>query len=169
MLLVWLAVCAFDDVPACAAGSVRLATFNVQELSRAKLDEVDANGRGKNEQLLKAAEIIRRVRPSVLVLNEIDFDEDRKNAKLFVERYLNHPGEKSSPINYPHQFFEPTNTGYPSGKDFDNDGKTDGPADAYGYGKYPGQYGMAILSTLPIQQDQARTFQQLRWRDMPTT
>ena len=53
---------------------VRFAQFNVWELSRTKLDQVDAAGRGNSLQLTKAAEIIQRVRPDVLLINEIDYD-----------------------------------------------------------------------------------------------
>jgi hypothetical protein len=30
------------------------------------------------------------------------------------------------------------NTGVPSGRDFDHDGKSEGPADCFGYGFHPG-------------------------------
>src|SRR3546814_15576309 len=46
----------------------------------------------------------------------------------------------------PHRFTAPPNTGVPSGHDLDGDGRTMGPRDALGYGRFPGQYGMAILS-----------------------
>ena len=47
------------------------------------------------------------------------------------------------------------------------DGEVAGPQDAYGYGRFPGQYGMALLSRYPILEDQARTFQTLKWSAMP--
>jgi endonuclease/exonuclease/phosphatase family metal-dependent hydrolase len=168
-MLAGLAGAAFaDEVRPPARGSIRIATFNVQELSRAKLDERGATGFGKNPQLLKAAEIIRRIRPDIVLLNEIDFDTAKSNARLFVERYLHAPAEGGpEPIHYEHILQEPTNTGHPSGLDFDNDGKTDGPADAWGYGKYPGQYGMALLSRFPIDRDGLRSFQRFLWKDMP--
>jgi endonuclease/exonuclease/phosphatase family metal-dependent hydrolase len=146
---------------------VRFATFNVEELSRAKLDQVDSRGHGANLQLRKAAEIVQRVRPDVLLVNEIDFDERRLNARLFVERYLRVPQGGQAPLDYPHVFFEPVNTGVPTGRDLDRDGRADGPEDAYGFGRYPGQYGMALLSTFPIDTPQARTFRLLRWQQQP--
>lgn len=147
---------------------VRVATFNIWELSSRKLDETDAAGRGTNVQLRKAAEIIQRVHPDILLVNEIDFDEDhRANAAKFRDRYLKVGQNDQTPIDYPHVFFEPVNTGVPSGLDFDNDGRTDGPADAYGFGRYPGQYGMALFSRFPIDAKAARTFQKFLWKDMP--
>ncbi len=150
-----------------AATRVRFASFNIEELSRVKLDQVDDAGRGAHPQLKKAAEIVQRLRPDVLLLNEIDFDEPRRNARLFVERYLRH-GQGGQPgLDFEHVYFEPVNTGVPTGRDLDRDGKSDSPGDAYGFGRYPGQYGMALLSRFPIDAAAARTFRLLKWRDQP--
>ena len=147
---------------------VRIAVFNVWELGRNKLDQVDEAGRGTNPQLKGAAEVIQRMRPDVLFVNEIDFDPDeRVNARLFVERYLAVGQGGQEPIDYPHIFFESVNTGFPTGIDMNRDGETDGPEDAYGFGRYPGQYGMALLSAWPIDTANARTFQKLLWKDQP--
>lgn len=147
---------------------VRFATFNIWELDSPKLSRVDANGRGTHAQLCKAAEVIQRIRPDVLLINEIDFDaKNRKNATLFQERYLKIPQKGREPIEYPYVFFAPVNTGLPTGLDLDNDGNTNGPADAFGYGRYEGQYGMALYSRFPIDHTGARTFQAFKWKDMP--
>jgi hypothetical protein len=42
-----------------------------------------------------------------------------------------------------------------------------GADDAYGFGFFPGQYGMAVFSKYPIQDDDIRTFQHFLWQDMP--
>ncbi len=148
------------------AETVRIASFNVKELGRDKLDQM-VDGVGDHPQLRSAAEVIQRLRPNILLLNEIDFDEEGQSATDFVERYLKVSQNGQSAIEFPYVFFEPTNTGVPSGHDLDNDGKTDGPADAYGFGQYPGQYGMALFSHYPIDAANARTFRQLLWRDLP--
>ena len=151
-----------------SGGTVRFAAFNIWKLSADKLNQVDADGHGTNPQLRNAAEIIQRVRPDVLLVNEIDFDsEQRKNAAAFRDRYLMVSQNGQKPIDYPHVFFAPVNTGVPSGHDLDNDGSADGPADAFGYGRYPGQYGMALYSKYPIDTQAARTFQKLLWKAMP--
>jgi hypothetical protein len=147
---------------------VRFATFNIWELTVSKLAPVDADGHGTTPQLCKAAEIVQRIRPDVLLLNEIDFDSaERKNAALFMERYLKVPQSGQAPIEYPHIFFEPVNTGVPTGLDLNRDGQTGGPDDAFGFGKYPGQYGMALYSRFPLDRAAARTFQNLKWMDQP--
>jgi endonuclease/exonuclease/phosphatase family metal-dependent hydrolase len=164
------AACASPDVPPAGrevSPVVRVATFNVFELSREKLDRVDAEGRGTDGQLRAAAETLQRVRPDILLLNEIDFDEARTNAGLFVERYLRVSQSGQQSVEYPQIFFEPVNTGVLSSHDLDRSGSVTLPEDGWGFGAYPGQYGMALLSRFPIDAAGARTFRLLRWRDMP--
>jgi len=157
--------------PAASAGedaTLRVAVFNVWELRRDKLDQVDDDGRGTQPQLRGAAEIVQRVRPDVLLVNEIDFDAAGENARLFVDRYLKVAQQESlAGIDFPYVFVAPVNTGVPSGLDLDRDGAAGGPEDAYGFGRYPGEYGMALLSRLPIDAASVRTFQKLLWRDVP--
>ncbi|UCG17627.1 MAG: endonuclease/exonuclease/phosphatase family protein [Phycisphaerales bacterium] len=148
--------------------TVRIAAFNVWELSARKLGQVDANGHGLNPQLRKAAQIIQRVRPDILLINEIDFDAGRReNAAAFRDRYLKVGQSGQDLIDYPHVFFAPVNTGVPTGHDLDNDGTSAGPADAFGFGRYPGQYGMALYSRYSLDATAARTFQRFLWKDMP--
>ena len=61
-----------QGLPAPAPGAVRFATFNIEILSAEKLKSLDGQGHGNHPQLLKAAEIIQRIRPDVLLINEID-------------------------------------------------------------------------------------------------
>lgn len=92
-----------------------------------------------------------------------DFDWDARGAALSaLQRALAEAG-----ITYPHAFSLRPNTGMRSGLDLDGDGKTTGPRDAQGYGRFPGQGGMAILSRLPIDQAGARDFSSFLWRDLP--
>jgi hypothetical protein len=70
-------------------------------------------------------------------------------------------------IEFPFVYTAPVNTGEPSGMDLNQNARTNDPEDAYGYGKFPGQYGMAVLSRFPIDRSAVRTFQKLRWSTMP--
>lgn len=146
--------------------TIRFATFNVWELSREKVEETE-NGRGSNPQLRNAAAIVQAVRPDVLLVQEIDSNDSGETARLFCDRYLNigHLGKEA--IDYPHLFIHPVNTGVRSGLDLNSDGDADDADDAWGYGQYSGQYGMAILSRFPVNADAARTFQLFRWASMP--
>jgi len=147
--------------------AIRVATFNIWELSREKLDQVDATGAGCNVQLRGAAEIIQRVRPDILLINEIDHDAGGSNVALFQDRYLSVAQRGQPPIHFAHTFFDAVNTGVPTGRDLDHDGSVAGAGDAYGFGAYPGQYGIAVLSRCPIDADSARTFRHLVWYSMP--
>lgn len=57
--------------------------------------------------------------------------------------------------------------GRPQRLHLDGDGSTSGPSDAWGFGKFPGQYGFVVYSKYPIKDEQVRTFQYFLWKDMP--
>jgi 3-phytase/alkaline phosphatase D len=118
-------------------------------------------------QAQAVAEIIQQVNPDVLLINEFDFDENGEALQLFQENYLSVSQNGLDPIEYPYFFRAPSNTGIPSGFDFNNDGTIGGPDDAFGFGFFPGQYGMVLLSKYPIVEEEARTFQTFLWQDMP--
>ncbi|MEM9295915.1 MAG: endonuclease/exonuclease/phosphatase family protein [Planctomycetota bacterium] len=101
-------------------------------------------------------------------LEEFDHDPSGRSLELFVELYLREAqAEDVAPIDYAYSFTPHVNTGQLTGYDLDGDGSPSGPGDAYGWGAFPGQYGMAVLSQLPLDQDRVRTFRNLRWTAMP--
>ncbi len=114
------------------------------------------------------AETIQRMRPHILLVNEFDYDDGNVAVDLFHDNYLGvaqHPDV--DPITYPYRLGFASNTGVPSGFDLNRDGSVGGPNDAFGFGFFPGQYAFALYSTYPILEDQIRTFQSFRWKDMP--
>ena len=168
--LCWLPACATENQSGetnrhSADLTVRIATFNVA-LNRATAGALGTELAAGSAQARAVAEIIQRVRPDVLLLNEFDYDAKNQALSLFLERYLGIAQNGARPIDYPFRFTAPVNTGEPSGVDLDGDGKTDGPGDAKGYGAFPGQYGMALLSRHRIDLDRVRTFRKLLWRDL---
>lgn len=146
---------------------VRIATFNTS-LYRAKsgqlLEELSS---GKSKQAMKVAQILQIIRPQIVLLNEFDFDRKGAAIREFQSRYLGQSQQKNRPIKYNHVFVPPVNTGLPSGLDLDQDGKSNGPGDSFGFGRHPGQYGLVVLSQFPIDRQATRTFQKFLWRDMP--
>jgi hypothetical protein len=174
-------------LPASAGGraeppqpTVRFATFNAslnRTFSGELADNLSAPYDGTDPDLnlealrrwqaANVAEVVQRTRPDVLLINEFDYDAAGDALAGFRENYLGVPQNGAEPIDYPYSFVAESNTGIPSGVDLDNDGTVGGPNDAYGFGFYPGQYGMAVLSKYPIDDDSLRTFQTFLWKDMP--
>jgi hypothetical protein len=155
---------------ASAAGrqsSVRFASFNAS-LNRFFTGQLvgDLSTPG-NQQAANAAETIQRVRPDVLLINEFDYDANGDALRLFQDNYLSVSHNGSTPIHYPYRYAAESNTGIPSGMDFNNNGVVGGPDDAFGFGFFPGQYGMAVYSRFPIDLANVRTFQHFLWKDMP--
>ncbi len=143
--------------------TVRFATFNAS-LNRNNAGDLRNDlSTPNNAQARAVAEIIQRSRPDVLLLNEFDFDSVA--ADLFRDNYLEVSQNGARPIEYPHVFIAPSNTGVASGFDLDNNGTVGGPNDALGFGFFPGQFGLVVYSKYPIVD--SRTFQEFLWKDMP--
>jgi endonuclease/exonuclease/phosphatase family metal-dependent hydrolase len=166
-------------------GTIRIATFNISLAGQKPGEMLTRLQAGDDLQAKAVAEIIQRVQPDVLFLNELDFDERGDILTAFVDNYLAKAqgvstaakdGDKPAAVKYEHRYTAPVNTGIASKFDLDRDGVRGAELgtsayarDALGYGQYPGQYGMAILSRFPIDESHIRTFQKLRWRDMPNS
>jgi hypothetical protein len=151
---------------AAAPSTVRFATFNAS-LNRSAEGELAADlaTPEPDDQPSNVAEIIQRTAPDVLLVNEFDFDPAA--VDLFRDNYLEVPQNGAEAIEYPYAYIAPSNTGVPSGHDLNNDGSIGGPDDAFGFGFFPGQFGMVVFSKHPILTDQVRTFREFLWTDMP--
>jgi 3-phytase len=149
--------------------AVRFATFNAS-LNRFNAGDLAAElAAPGSAQPDTVAEIIQRVRPDVLLINEFDFDAGGVAAAGFQDNYLSVAHGDAEPIVYPFRFVAPSNTGIFSGFDLDNSGAAGDfvPNDSFGFGFFPGQFGMAVYSMFPIDEAELRTFQLFLWRDMP--
>lgn len=159
-------------VPSAMTDTLRVATYNVSLYS----DEAGGLERrleAGDDGARRVAAVLQRVRPDIVLLNEFDYVADGSVAELFQREYLgrSQPGG-GQPLRYPYRYLAPVNTGVPSGLDLDGDGVVGGEGrargnDAWGYGLHPGQYGMLLLSRYPIDEGAVRTFQLLRWSDLP--
>lgn len=130
---------------------------------------IDQLASGTNQQIKNIARIIQTVRPDVILLNEFDYIEDPKQGvQQFIKGYLNKDQEGTKAIDYPYFYYSTVNTGQPSPYDLDNNGIAGKfGSDAWGFGMYPGHYGMMLLSRYPIDTKNVRTFQHFKWKDMP--
>jgi len=167
--------------------TLRVATFNASLNRDAAGQLLRDLGDGGNRQARQVAEILQRVRPDVVLINEFDYDPRGEAARTFHDRYLAVGQNGQAPLSYPFYYAPPVNTGVPANAtpdsryDFDNDGRAvaspGAPGDrataraygndCFGYGEFPGQYGFVVYSRFPIRTEQVRTFQRFRWRDMP--
>ena len=146
---------------------VRFAAFNAS-LNRNSADELITDlSTPDNEQAKAVAQIIQRTNPDVLLLNEFDYDANGDAIANFKKNYLEVSQNGVAPVDYPYVYLAPSNTGIDSGFDLNNDGNVGGGNDAFGFGDFPGQFGMVLLSKYPIVEDEVRTFQNFLWKDMP--
>lgn len=160
-----------SDAKPNGATSCRFATFNVA---------MSADNAGDMFEALKSADdprisarfnnlaaIIQRVRPDVLLLCEFDhLGEGGDDGMLayFLEHFLGKSQQGESPIHYPYRYLPPTNTGLAIQQGTD---VSKVPQKAHGFGRHHGQYGFVVLSRYPIDADNIRCWQSLRWADMP--
>jgi 3-phytase len=179
--LATIAMLAATAAPAAAQAdrddTVRFATFNAslnRNFDGQLQTELSSPG---NTQAEVIAEIIQRSNPDVLLINEFDYDAANIALDGFADNYLAvAQADGVEGIDYPYRFTAPSNTGIHSGFDLDNSGTIDPVAtpfnsvyanDAFGFGWFPGQFGMAVYSKYPIDFDSIRTFQTFLWKDMP--
>ncbi len=164
-----------------AIKKLRIATFNVSmealnyvpsqrgvtpKITGKELEQALAEN---HQQIKNIAEIIQRVNPDIILLNEFDrTSDDHRALKKFISNYLNVSQNGQQPINFPYFYQAPVNTGVSAPVDLNGDGiKGEIPQDTYGFGYFPGHFGMALLSKYPIDEEGIRTFQFFKWKDMP--
>lgn len=178
LLAVWLvalSACAFKqdartmamDEPGPDSSPLRLATFNVAMEEQQAGQLLARLSGGADPRAQRIAAIIQHLRPDVILLNEIDYDPEGRVATIFQQEYLERGQFGQAPIEYPYRILDEVNTGVPSGLDVDGDGQVALPGDGWGFGRFPGQYGMLLLSRFPIDHAAARSFRLLRWAEMP--
>ena len=107
--------------------------------------------------------VIRAVRPDILLLN--GFDHDLRGVALAAFRDRLAAGAEG--IDYPFSFAPGGNAGVDSGLDLDGDGRLRRAEDALGWGRFPGQGGMALLSRLPLDAEASHAFRTFLWADLP--
>ncbi len=145
--------------------SLRVATYNVSLFGKTDGEIADRLSSGEDAQAQSIARVIASVDPTVLLLCEIDHvpgaPPSQQPAAMFVENYL----APLTGAKYPDVISFPANTGVLADVDVNGDGRVCLPLDGHGFGKFEGQYGMAVVSRLPIDRDAIRTFQTLLWSE----
>lgn len=153
---------------------VRVATFNASLFRGAAGELRDDLEGGGDLQARRVAKVLQTVRPDIVLINEFDWDAEGVSAQIFAESYLGVSQDGGEPLDYAYRLVPATNTGLHSGVDLNNSGAAVSEPgtqaygdDAFGFGVFPGQYGMAVFSRYPMATEDVRSFQKLLWRDMP--
>lgn len=115
--------------------------------------------RGDDPLTGRITDEIARLRPDVLLLSRMDIDYQNL-AVAALQAALAQRGAV-----YPYALAPPQNRGLASEFDLNGDGRAGGPGDVQGWGRYPGDGAMVLLSRWPLRLVQDHTA--LLWRDLP--
>jgi len=112
----------------------------------------------KSDDIERGIAMIDRVDPDILLLANFDYDFGLAAARAISARLAS---------EYPYILALRPNSGMPSGRDLDGDGRLGGPGDAHGYGAFSGQGGMALFSRFPPGVDRVVDLSAMLWVDLP--
>lgn len=112
-------------------------------------------------QVTAVADVVARVAPDILVLQNVDYDHGLVALRALRDR-LARDGPR-----YAQVFALAPNAGVATGLDMDGDGRRGRRSDKQSFGAFAGQGGMALLSRWPVARDQVRDFSGMLWRDLP--
>ncbi|NEY90207.1 endonuclease/exonuclease/phosphatase family protein [Rhodobacteraceae bacterium KMS-5] len=143
-----------------SAETLRIATYNA-DLSAPGPGLLLFDLRKKELPAQRAAvvEAITALDADVLLLTGIDFDLGGEALGALADRL------EAAGLSYPHRIALRPNTGVPTGRDLDGNGQLGEARDAQGWGRFPGEGGMAVLSRLPLGAD-GRDFSTYLWADL---
>ena len=157
-----------------SAETIRVATYNASLAQSAEGDLLTNLQTGTFSNAKKVAEIVQMIQPDVLLINEFDYVAGGAAATSLNDLYFKVSQNGRTAQDYPHRYVAISNTGIHSGFDLDNANgivSTPGSAayggDAFGFGEFPGKYGMAVFSKYPFDANAVRTFEEVLWNDMP--
>lgn len=138
---------------ASAQTSLRVATFNVG-LGRSGPGLLLKDILKPEADILAVAEIITSINPDILLLT--GFDNDYQN--IAITRFAALPE-----LDYPYIYAPLGNGGLASGLDINGNDRLRDWNDNWGFGRFEGNEGMALLSRYPI--SASRRFDTLKWQD----
>lgn len=150
-----------------SSGDIRVGTVRAGMTGSTEEDLLEDLRSGVFPPAQSLAEAAQLNRPDVLLVTGITSDGDEEIAEALRSKYLEVGQNGQEGLDYPYVYAGPSNSGNESGADLDGDGVVGGPGDAIGYGDHPGQHGMIMFSSYPIEQNGIRTFQDFLWEDLP--
>lgn len=150
----------FLPLPALAE-KLRLAVWNV-ELNRPGPGLLARDiARGEDVQVLAVTEVLASLDADVVLLVGMDWDARLAAARALSERLA------AAGVPYPELHAPRPNTGQPTGLDLDRNGRLGEARDAQGWGRFPGEGGMLLLSRLPLDRAAGRDFSSFLWAGLP--
>lgn len=161
--------CAQELIPPKPENCLRIATYNVS-LNRPAAGKLAADLKAEDPQAQAIATVVRAAQPDLLLVNELDYSAETDNAALLEQNYFAKPQPDllgGDAWSMPFHYSAPSNTGVSSGLDLDNNGRTGEPNDCFGFGRFPGQYGMALFSRFEIDASKVVTLQKFLWSQLP--
>lgn len=144
-----------------AADTLRVASFNTELMRKGPGLLLRDLRRDEDPQITAVVAVIAAADPDVIALQGVDWDFDG----LALAALADHLVQAGS--RYPFTFSARPNSGLTTDLDLDGDGRTNGAADAQGFGLFTGHGGLAVLSKHPIDRDHVQDFSDLLWRDLP--
>jgi hypothetical protein len=117
--------------------------------------------RDENQQIAAVVRVLSVLDADVILLTAVDYDRGGVALGLLADRLA------AVGMVYPHHFALRPNTGMQTGFDVDGNGRLGDPRDAQGFGLFSGHAGMAVLSRLPIDADNAQDHSDFLWQDLP--
>lgn len=118
-------------------------------------------GKTDEPQTSAAVQVLAALGADVVVLTGMDYDLSGQALAALQARLV------AAGADYPFALALRPNSGVPTGLDLDHDGILNNPRDAQGYGRFPGQAGIAVLSRLPLQAEAMQDFSGYLWADLP--
>ncbi|HIW98705.1 MAG TPA: hypothetical protein H9871_01030 [Candidatus Nesterenkonia stercoripullorum] len=150
-----------------SSDDIRVGTVRAGMTSSTEEELLEDLGTGVFPPARSLAEAAQLNRPDVLLVTGITSDGDEEIAETLRSKYFEVGQNGQEGLDYPYVYAGPSNSGNESGADLDGDGVVGGPGDSIGYGEHPGQHGMILFSSFPIEEKGVRTFQEFLWEDLP--
>lgn len=142
-----------------AAEGLRLATYNPDLSAPGPGLVLDSLARNPGPQHRAVVEVLVALDADIVLLTGIDYDAQGLALGALADRLA------EAGLDYPYRLALRPNTGIPTGRDIDRNGVLAEPRDAQGYGHFPGEGGMAVLSRVPV--EISRDLSGFLWADLP--
>lgn len=140
------------------AETVRVAFWNTELTRKGPGQLLRDLTLGTSTDIGNAVQTLDDLHADILVLGGFDYDAEGL-ALAELNRHLAEPFEFQTVLR--------PNSGIDSGFDLDHNGKLGEARDAMGFGWFPGQSGLAILSRYPFLPAESRDFSTFLWSNLP--